>query len=244
MKTNETMTLLNKSSGRLETFNIHTGELVVSDGELVSKLLYTTELSDAICHLIREGLTLEKICKFRNMPPLHSIYAWKKAHPDFAKNMKAARKDRASYHHDKAIDILEDNDKIEKEDVPGLKFQFDSYMKLAERGSPDEYAAQPKQLAVQTPATIIINTGINREPVTIEGEVHGQRSKITTDDSETEDGERRERKADFASGIRKAEQDARRLERESEEARAEEDSTEGIETSYKEESKEESEQEK
>jgi len=208
MKAKETMTLLNKSTGTLETFNIHTGELVVRDGELISTQLYTVELADAICNLVREGLTYEKISSIKDMPPRHLIFAWRNTHPDFARNLKNARRDRATYFNDKAIAVLEDSGKIDREDVPEAKFKFDSYMRLAERGSPDEYAAQPKTAMVQTPATIIINTGINRQPVTIEGEVYDGPTTITSD-GETEDGERREREQDISSGIREAERKAR-----------------------------------
>jgi hypothetical protein len=170
----ETMTLLNPKTKQLETFNIHTGEIVAREGENLPTHLYSIEIADAICNLIREGKTYTMIAAMEAMPALHAIYRWKEVHPDFAKKLKAARKDRATYFHDKAVDILEESDKIDKDEVSRDKFRFDSFLKLAERGAPTEYGQQTQlALGSNAPTMIVINTGINREdPVTFEGEAH------------------------------------------------------------------------
>lgn len=174
MKESETMTLLNKQTGKLETFNIHTGELVTTEGDNLPTLMYSIQMAEAICNLVREGKTYEQIAQEPGMPGMHLIYRWRNHYPEFAVKLKEARKDRATLHHDRAIAILEEAGTIEKEDVPREKFRFDGYMKLAERGSPDEFGPQTKVSHENAaPTVIMINTGIDRDqPVTIEGMSH------------------------------------------------------------------------
>lgn len=185
MKESETMTLLNQRTGKLETFNVHTGELVVVEGQNLPAHLYTIEIGDAICNLVREGMTYDQICKMPGMPQKHLIFRWRDFHPDFAARLKKARIDRATIHHEKAIAVLEESDTIEKDEVPRQKFRFDSYMKLAERAAPEEFGQQTKvQHENAAPTMIVINTGINRdEPITLEG---------VCNEKEDSDGERHE----------------------------------------------------
>jgi len=118
---------------------------------------------------VREGKTLNEISEIEGMPPLHLMYNWRRFHPDFKKNLEIARKDRAEYYHDKAVEVLKGADGASKEEVPGHKLQFDGFLKLAERGNPEAFNAKPQVLQQSAaPAMIVINTGINREPTTIE----------------------------------------------------------------------------
>ena len=103
------------------------------------------------------------------LPPLYILYNWRRYHPDFKKNLEIAKKDRAEYFHDKAVQALIDAEGATKEEVPGAKLQFDGFLKLAERGNPEAFNSKPQVLqGAIAPAMIVINTGINREPTTIE----------------------------------------------------------------------------
>lgn len=166
MDEKSTMTLLNRQTGKLETFNIHTGELIVREGEAKNSFVYSLEMADAICNLIREGCTLNEISKYEGMPPLHVIYRWRSYHPDFAEKIKKAKLDRAEFYHDKAASILETASRATKDDVPAIKLQFDGYLKLAEKNNPEEYQAKPAQVAGAGTTVIMINTGINRRAIT------------------------------------------------------------------------------
>lgn len=179
MREKDTMTLLNKQ-GVLETFNIHTGEKVAQEGELVASHLYSLEIADAICNLLREGKTLTKISEMDAMPALHLIYAWRARHPDFKKSMGDARKDRGTYYHDKAVDELEDLGDDESRDRIGLaKFKFDSFLKLAERSAPAEYGqATTAAGGNSAPTMIVINTGIDRNKPVLIKEVYDEASII------------------------------------------------------------------
>ncbi len=127
------------------------------------------EIADAICNLVREGKTLKEIAEMEGTPQLHTIYNWRRLHPDFKKKLTDCKKDRAEYFHDKAVQALLDADGVSKEEVPAAKLQFDGWLKLAEKGNPEEYNPKPQVLqGGAAPAMIVINTGINREPLTVE----------------------------------------------------------------------------
>lgn len=162
------MTLLDRKTKKLKTYDIRTGEVVSTDGVLNQKaqMGYSLEIADAICNLVREGKTLSFIADLDQMPQLHVIYKWREIHPDFGKRLKQARADRADFYHDKAEHAVE---RVEdKDDVPVGKFKFDAYMKLAEKGNPSQYG---QQRSIEGPGAlqIIVNTGIVRDdPVTVE----------------------------------------------------------------------------
>lgn len=169
MEVKNTITLLNKQTKALETFDMFTGELVSSSTELVPSFIYTVEMAQAICNLVREGHTLQEIAAMEGMPKLHAIYGWRSGHPDFKKALVEAKKDRAEYFHDKAVAALQSAEGAAKEEVPAAKLQFDGWLKLAEKGNPEEYNPKPQMLqGGAAPAMIVINTGINREPTTVE----------------------------------------------------------------------------
>lgn len=167
------MTLLDKQSGSLVTYDIRTGEKLSVDGVVVQKSQYgySLEIADAVCNLLREGHTLTKISKMDNMPQLTVLYRWMSVHPDFKKMVEAAKVDRGSYNLDKAQTILEE---IDPEDTPrdvllAKKFQFEGHIKLAEKDNPK--LLEKAQGAA--PLQIVVNTGIIRgEPTTVE--VNGQ----------------------------------------------------------------------
>jgi len=171
------LVLLNKNTGKLETFNIHTGELVATEGTVPSTFVYSVEMGEAICNLIREGRTVHEIATLKGMPPLHLIYRWRNAHPDFSQKLKAAKHDRADYFHDKAVEVLEKSDGFTKDEAPMTKLRFDGYLKLAEKNNPEEYTDKNKQVAGSSTTVIMIDTGIRRHETIIEGEVLDEKSK-------------------------------------------------------------------
>lgn len=171
-----TMTLLNKETGQLETRDIRTGEIVATNGVLESSFIYSVEIGEAICNLVREGYTYQKISQTQGMPPLHMIYNWRNHHPDFAKKLSEARRDRANYFHDQAVQVIEDSATLDKDEVAREKFRFDGFLKLAERGNPEEYGAKTGNSGSTGPTTIVINTGVNRQEVI---EIKGERNEET-----------------------------------------------------------------
>lgn len=163
MNRRDVMTVLNTQTKILETFNIHTGELVASSTQVSQQWVYSLEIADAIINLVRQGKTYTSICTMEGFPPLHIFYQWRSIHPDFSKRLQDARADRANYFHDKAVDVLDSAEGITKDEVPGAKLRFDGYMKLAEKGSPSEFGNKIEHVGDGiAPKMIILNTGINR----------------------------------------------------------------------------------
>jgi hypothetical protein len=169
------MTLLDKKTNQVKTYDIRTGEVISVDGVLAenTKFLYSLEIGDAICNLVRGGMTLTEVSRVKGMPALCVIYRWREIHPEFKQRLDIARSDKGDYYHDKAVEVLEDIET--KDDVPVGKLKFEGYMKLAEKNNPDRY--QQKGAGVAAGALqIIVNTGIVREdqPVTVEVKDVGQ----------------------------------------------------------------------
>jgi len=168
IKEADTYTVYNPDTRKIDTFNIYTGELITIGREL-SSFLYTIEMGAILCNLVREGKTLLQISKMEGMPALHLMYTWKGHNPEFAMKMKQAKKDRAEYHMDRAAELLEGASELEKDDVSANKLAIDGFIKLAEKGNPEEFQPKPQLLQTQiAPAMIVINTGISREPITVE----------------------------------------------------------------------------
>lgn len=185
MLAKDTLTLLNKKTKELETYNVHTGELVASGTSLQgsSQIVFDLGIAEHICMLIREGNTLRTIATMEGMPSLHVILSWRSRHPDFAKAMKVAEYDRAAVFHDKAVAVLDADDYDSKDELNKAKFKFDGYLRLAEKGDPNKYAAKPTTVLAGGSAapTIIVNTGIRRTPQHVEGDTYAEETTEDTD---------------------------------------------------------------
>ena len=150
--------------GNIVVIDTQTGESLAESGPWVPKIVYpnySVELGDAICHLVREGLTYKDIIKKIGIKHIQTIYYWKTRHPDFAKNLGAARRDRADVYYDRVMEIAE-QDHIEKEDVSGLKLKSELYKWGAEKANP-EYGSKVVAGGPSGPMQIIIDTGIRRD---------------------------------------------------------------------------------
>jgi len=175
MESKYAMTILDKKTGKLVTYDQRTGEMVAQEGTQASRFQYSVEIGDAIANMITEGHTLKEIAALSGMPELYLIYNWKRYHPDFSDKLDRAKKDRATWFHDEAVQVLKDSGTLDKEEVAREKFRFDGFMKLAERNAPDEFGQKSPAAGFQGATTIVINTGIARkEVIQVEGNNHEQ----------------------------------------------------------------------
>jgi len=163
------------AAGKFETVNLLTGESVIHEPSMVltKNYRYTVQIGDIIADAYRTGKSLTQIAEMDDMPPVSVIYKWKHNHPDFAKKLVEARQDRGDWFFDKAISIVnpEECNPVPKEDVPFAKLQVDTLKWAAERLAPKEYGAKQDTGPANAGAvTIVINTGIDRTPVTIEAQ--------------------------------------------------------------------------
>ena len=166
----QTITILNKKTGNIETMNLHTGELIDSSSAQhhVSKFLYSPDLCEAVCNAIADGDTLTNICKMEGVPPKYIIARWRQEHPEFDKLFKQAMAARAMSYHDRSVDALEEIDSgVDEETAKTKKMVFDGFMKLAEKNDPAGFSVSknaPHLTAGGGTRILIINTGIDRSP--------------------------------------------------------------------------------
>jgi transposase len=122
---------------------------------------YNEVTKDCILMLVTEGKTIREIAAMEGYPPVHTIYAWVRRHEDFKREFELAKKDRASYFHDKAIEVAMDVET--KTDAITSKVKIDTLKWAAERGSPSEYGSKTVHEGnPDKPITFIIDTGIRR----------------------------------------------------------------------------------
>lgn len=104
---------------------------------------YTTELADEICERIASGETLRAICRESHMPTWVTVYAWRKANPQFSERLALARELGGDAIAEETLEIAdtpqvgertEDSDtgsKTVREDMLGhRKLQVDTRLKL------------------------------------------------------------------------------------------------------------------
>lgn len=188
----QTITIRNKNSGVLETYNAHTGELIFEEGvpkETRPVPVYTIQLGDAIANLVREGEHISKL-HTKGFPDAVVIHKWRRLYPEFDEKLKHAREDRALELRDKAEALIEAC--VDKDDVAIAKFKFDSYLRLAEKDNAREFGSQTKITGDSSaPLQIIVNTGIIRSS-DVENSTHIGKQQTGGSDArrvETIDGE-------------------------------------------------------
>jgi hypothetical protein len=197
----EYITQLNKRTGELERINLLTGESYVPVRATVQRFIYTVELGNEICDLVRQGHSILHIGSLPDFPTTSAIYGWAHTHPDFREKLECARRDRAEFFHDKVLELVGDGD-IEKDAVPGIKLAVDTYKWAAEKNDPDRYGSKRPENTQQGPTVIMIDTGFNSrklehlpieaeckevldtaEPVTVGTTVHGDEPGDTVVDN-------------------------------------------------------------
>lgn len=184
-----------QENGELITIDMSSGEVVSSSKTPICKkhqFPYSVELGQAICTMIREGLTMSQVSLLDGMPALSTIFGWKTRYPDFRYNMKQARKDSGQIYHDRIVQTLEDNDGIEAmsgAELAKARFKVDTLKWLAEKNNPDDFGNKTKISGdSENPLGIaIIDTGIRRkapEPVEVVNE-----AESWVEDEDEEDGQ-------------------------------------------------------
>jgi len=114
--------------------------------------LYTPELATEICERIATGETLRAICREAHMPSWVTVYAWRKANPEFAARLAAARDLGADAIAEQALEIADttkigerteesdDGFKTVREDMLGhRKLQIETRLKLLAVWFPRKY---------------------------------------------------------------------------------------------------------
>ena len=161
---------LNPHTNKLETINLTTGEVIAYEGQPKIKYIFTQEMGEAVCNAVRRGMTLTQISDIEGLPDITTLHYWRNRNPEFAKQLREARKDRASIFYDKAIAEM-DRPLDTRDEAQIANTKFNAFMKIAERDAPSEFGESKPTIQTHTPTVIIVNTGIDRTPEIIDTNV-------------------------------------------------------------------------
>lgn len=123
---------------------------------------YSQVTVDLILQKIREGMTVIAIGKTEGFPPHGIIFKWKAEHPEFKAAYILAKKDRADYHAELAI---EEAQFAKESKVQSDRLRVETYKWAAEVGDRDTFGKSTKIVGdPNQPIGFIIDTGIRRDP--------------------------------------------------------------------------------
>lgn len=177
----------NKETGQLETICLDTGEVLNTgiNPRDMSKYKFNLDTALLICQKIREGATLKQIDADPDLPSLTVIHYWRRTNISFNEEIKLARKERAEYYHDKVLEIADET--VDRDDVSVAKFRADQYKWAAEKGDPSSYGNKVEHTGSNTAPSIVIVTGIKREPdIEAEYEITEAETSGELDDNSSE----------------------------------------------------------
>ncbi len=120
-----------------------------------------------ILDLIAEGLDEQAVCT-RLRIKRGTLIKWMIAYPEFESAMKTAKEMRADTYKSKIVESLYDKEgklvKLDKDEVPGEKLNFEKLKWLAEIDNPDKYGSKIKHEGnVTMPVQIVVDTGIDNQ---------------------------------------------------------------------------------
>ena len=139
------------------------------DQRYVKKYAYNKAIANVIIQKMIEGDSLTKISKLQGMPSYSIMVMWRKQNPEFDSAIDEMRKHRAEWVRDMVADNL---DKVpDKEDIPGLKLQFDKIKWLAKVDNPELYSDKVLADSGQAPVKIIIETGVPQADIITEAQI-------------------------------------------------------------------------
>jgi hypothetical protein len=102
---------------------------------------YSPITCDLVCRKIGEGKSLSAICRERGMPPLDAIFRWRRDHPEFDAQIREAKRMRAEYFEEKAIEAAEE---AKESTAKASRLKFDAYSWGAEVNDRSQYGKQTK----------------------------------------------------------------------------------------------------
>lgn len=121
---------------------------------------YTLERGKYVVQEMMKGRTLASICGDKGMVSYATVWYWRRKHPDFDEACIYARKARAEWCHDQVLQMAEEAKQMPEKDH-GRADAIAAYKWGAEKNDKNTYGGGANESA-QGPATVIINTGIQR----------------------------------------------------------------------------------
>lgn len=123
-------------------------------------VIFSPLIIDLICQKITEGGSLTSVCTQAGMPTYNVLCGWRRAHPWIDERLEQARRDRAEYLRDQA---LEEALVADEDNSLAQKLKHDA-LKWAAGVDHERYNPKAKiDAVVSAPTQIIVHTGISRE---------------------------------------------------------------------------------
>lgn len=105
----------------------------------MNRVPYTAELAAQVLDLYAGGTSLAKIARLPGMPPVASLYRWHRENEDFRSEISKAKRTRALVAEEKASEIAETAESLDKDSVPGARLAFDIHKWGSEVNDPETY---------------------------------------------------------------------------------------------------------
>lgn len=143
------------------------GQIIYTEkslGEMpkINRYVYSALQAAAISHLVAEGKSIREIARIPGFPSVQVIRAWRRLNPEFEELLTLAKKDRAEFYQEKAMDSVDNI--VSKDDASAAKVKFEAYKWAASVDDPDIFGAKTKISGDLTaPLTLMIDTGIRRQ---------------------------------------------------------------------------------
>ena len=122
---------------------------------------YSPLLADRICEEIASGAKITKICEKEGYPSYGQLLDWRRKYPEFDEKIRQARKDRAEYYFDKAVEQVESTPAA-RDEIQRTKVVSDFYKNAAKLTSPENFTDKVEvggSIGVQIAS---VETGIRR----------------------------------------------------------------------------------
>lgn len=129
---------------------------------------FSRPLADLIVQEIIEGMGITKACQKYEVP-YNTLMRWSEDFPEFGKALDKAKRYRADATHDRIVEFVNDltTKQLNKTQVEAIGRAADLLKWSAEKSDPQRFGNKADK-GPQGVTNIIIQTGISREPVTIE----------------------------------------------------------------------------
>jgi len=122
---------------------------------------YSPFLALQIAQRVAEGETLASICRDPLMPRYGVLADWRRRHPEFKRLLLDARRDRAEWFIQKALDEVERSG-VDRDEINLAKVRSEMYKYMSKVDDPDSYSERTTVKADVAVTGYRIETGIRR----------------------------------------------------------------------------------
>ena len=123
-------------------------------------MAYAPWIVDVICEKIASGGALTRICDEPGMPSYSVFCRWRRKHPHITEQLEEARRDRAEFHRDQAVEEARKADGDNPIEGPRLRIETHKWA-----AGVDDARFSPRakvEATISAPTQIIVHTGIDR----------------------------------------------------------------------------------